>query len=207
MANALRPDRKGTVVLRAHYERHDREDIVDINEGHFMHICCANCDPINDPPSCWYTWWCAEQRNKILEHLRDFHPQMYQVLYRCPINRHHNQQFQTMEQWIQHLQEECESINDGNDSSEDDGDANDEDNGNEDDDEESENDEVEENVEDNDNMKPEVKAIIFQNMDILEAQFATDEPEANEFEYYQCDTEDEDDEEEEGADTDVPYDE
>ena len=153
-----------------------------------MHICCCNCDPWNDPPytNCWWTWWTSEQQQEIVQHLRDYHPRMYQVIYRCPVNRHHNQHFTDMAKWMNHLLWECQNINNSNigndDDNENDGDNEDseneesssEDSDNRQNDEDDNEDEAEEDNEEDADM-PEYQQVLYQNMEMLEARFQDDE--------------------------------
>ena len=156
-----------------------------------MHVCCCNCDPWNDPPytNCWWTWWTSEQQQQILQHLTDYHPRMYQVLYRCPINSHHNQHFTDMGDWMAHLQWECQNINNANigddEDNENDGDIEDSDNedsysedsdeGQNDENNEDENEYEAEEDNEEDVVIPEYQQVLFQNMEMLEAQFQGEE--------------------------------
>ena len=182
MANALRPDTRGTVVLRAHLIHHPPDGVVDVRTGRYMHICCCNCDPWSDPPytNCWWTWWSAEQQQDIEQHLRDYHPRMYQVLYRCPVNRHHDQHFTDMAQWFEHLVWECTNLNNSNNNNED-ADSNHSDQSEESDHsgDQSENAEDEAEDEANENNEaaamPEYQQVLYHNIQMLQAQFPDDE--------------------------------
>ena len=212
MANALRPDKRGTIVLRAHYEHHNPDDNVDIRVGRHMHVCCATCDPWNDPPftMCWYTWFSSEQRQQIRQHLADYHPKMFQVLYRCPIDRHHDKKITDLDQWLDHLHWECGNINDADSEDgadqQDNNEETDDDTDDEDNEEEPQAPESDEDAEEN-VVQHEYQQILHDNMEMLAVNFQNeDDNDLNNYNievgFYQCSTEEDEDDDDADADTD-----